>query len=551
MAQKVDWRQAYLVESKVANIISQQEKRGVWFDKQRAQWYIHLLTERILHIDLEAVPQMPKMLRVTCNMSKPFKKNGQPSIRCAQWLELNALPQTDIGGPFTGISFDPFDLGKTGLFKDWLLSQGWIPDQYNIKDITVNSKGDRLSQSDLNAVVKGYMLDLVTSPSGPHRMKLLGIRRGKDTTGEVRAKLLKVRKLPTTPKITLESLETLETNLGQKVQQRMVWSHRRSLLQGLVAQVRANGRLPAGANPDATPTHRMRHRVVVNIPAARSEFGHEIRSLFGGGPLGTSHPASIIPSKLSDTIRVIPLTNMTEGLKNGEWKKGSRYRKYLKANRLVFVGYDGSGLELRMLAHYINDPEFTKEVVDGDIHTKNQIAAGLPTRDDAKTFIYAFIYGAGDGKLGIIIGGGSKAGAEIRAKFLANNPLLAALIEQVKKDAERGYLIGLDGRKLMMRKNEYGDVMVHKALNTLLQAAGAVIMKYAMVLLDEQVKAAGLRAWKVIDMHDEGQFECHPDDVPALRKLMDDCVAVAGTTLGMNCPLASDSVFGANWYDTH
>lgn len=550
MSQKVDWRQAYLVESKVASIMSQQERRGVWFDRQRAQWYIHILTERILYIDLEAVPQMPKVLRVTCNMSKPFKKNGAPSIRCEQWLASSGLPRTDLGGPFTSISFDPFDLGKTGLFKDWLLTQGWIPDQYNIKDITVNSKGDRLSNSDLNAAIKGYMEDLVTSKSGPLRMKLLGIRRGKDTMGEVRAKLLKVRKLPTTPKITEESLATLETDLGQLVQKRMVWSHRRSLLQGLVDQVRADGRLPAGANPDATPTHRMRHRTVVNIPAARSTFGHEIRSLFGGGPCNGVRP-KVIHSKLSDTLRVIPLTNMTEGLKKGLWKSAGRYRKYLKRNQYVFVGYDGSGLELRMLAHYINDPDFTREVVDGDIHTKNQLAAGLPTRDDAKTFIYAFIYGAGDGKLGLIIGGGGKAGAEIRAKFLAANPLLAALIDKVKADAEAGYLIGLDGRKLMMRKNEYGDVMVHKALNTLLQAAGAIVMKYAMVLLDEQVKSAGLRAFKVIDMHDEGQWECHPEDVSALRVLMDNCVRIAGETLGLNCPLASDSVYGATWYDTH
>lgn len=550
MADRVDWRQAYLVESKVASIMSQQERRGVWFDRQRAQWYIHILTERILRIDLEAVPQMPKVLRVTCNMSKPFKKNGQPSIRCEQWLAASGLPRTDLGGPFTGISFDPFDLGKTGLFKDWLLTQGWVPDQYNIKDITVNSKGDRLSNSDLSAAIKGYMEDLVTSKSGPLRMKLLGIRRGKDTMGEVRAKLLKVRKLPTTPKITEESLSTLDTDLGQLVQKRMVWSHRRSLLQGLVDQVRSDGRLPAGANPDATPTHRMRHRVVVNIPAARSAFGHEIRSLFGGGPCNGVKP-QVLHTKLSDTLRVIPLTNMTEGLKKGLWKPAGRYRKYLKRNRYVFVGYDGSGLELRMLAHYINDPEFTREVVDGDIHTKNQLAAGLPTRDDAKTFIYAFIYGAGDAKLGIIIGGGGKAGAEIRAKFLAANPLLAALIDKVKADAEAGYLIGLDGRKLMMRKNEYGDVMVHKALNTLLQAAGAIVMKYAMVLLDEQVKSAGLRAFKVIDMHDEGQWECHPEDVPALRMLMDNCVRIAGETLGLNCPLASDSIYGADWYDTH
>lgn len=390
MAMKVDWRQAYLVESKVADIMSRQEKKGVWFDTQRAQWNIHLLTERILQIDLEAVPQMPKLLRITVNMSKPYKKNGQPSIKCEKWLEENGIPKEVVGGPFTGIAFDPFDLGKTELFKQWLFSQGWKPDQYNTKDITCNTKGERLRGSDLSASLNAYMEDLLSHPSGPHRMQVLGIRRGRDTSKDVREKLLRIRKVPTSAKITEESLESLSTDLGQLVMKRMVWSHRRSLLQGLVDQVRPDGRLPAGANPDATPTHRMRHRVVVNIPAARSPFGKEIRSLFGGSPLPDS-PAMILPLTLSDTVRVKPFTNMTEALKKGEWKKGSRYRKFIRKGRYVFVGYDGSGLELRMLAHYINDPEFTKEVVDGDIHTKNQLAAGLPTRDDAKTFIYAFI----------------------------------------------------------------------------------------------------------------------------------------------------------------
>ena len=246
-----------------------------------------------------------------------------------------------------------------------------------------------------------------------------------------------------------------------------------------------------------------------------------------------------------------PHTNIVETLKKGVWKPDGHYKKYIPKDQLVFVGYDGAGLELRMFAHYVNDPEYTKEIVGGDIHTANQLAAGLPTRDDAKTFIYAFLYGAGDAKLGSIIGGTSKDGAEIRAKFLAAYPNLARLIDDTKELAAKGYLVGLDGRKLVMRRSEDGNVAVHKALNTLLQAAGAVVMKWAMVRLDEQVKAQGLRAWKVLDVHDEGQWECHPEDVEALRAIMEECVTWAGIKLGLNCPLASDSQFGASWLDTH
>ena len=93
--------------------------------------------------------------------------------------------------------------------------------------------------------------------------------------------------------------------------------------------------------------------------------------------------------------------------------------------------------------------------------------------------------------------------------------------------------------------------MVHKALNTLLQAAGAIVMKYSMICLDTRVKREGLDCMKVIDMHDEGQYDCHPKDVDRLRELMSQCVYKAGQYLKMNVPLASDTAAGASWYDTH
>lgn len=545
------WSKALGVESRVATIMSQQWRRGVHFDAQRAKFYIHLLTERILQIDLVAVPQMPKVAVPIGAFSKPFLKSGCANARLEQLWQNHG--HFEVSGPFTAIKFDDFDMGKTARFKDWLLDQGWKPDQWNTKDLTVGSDGKKLHGSDLHASINRYIEDLRGSKSGPMRMKLQGIKPGITTLGEVRRKLERQRKVLTTPKITEESLATVQGGLGQLVMNRMVWSHRRSLLQGLVSEVRKDGRLSASANPCATPTSRMRHRTVVNIPAARSSFGAEIRNLFTGTPNAGTWNGNVLKRPLSpDKDRVRPHTNIVESLnKKGEWKPNGHHKKFFPANQLVFVGYDGAGLELRMFAHYVNDAAYTAEIIGGDIHTANQLAAGLPTRDDAKTFIYAFLYGAGDAKLGSIIGGTAKDGAAMRAKFLEAYPNLAKLIDATKALAEKGYLIGLDGRKLIMRKSENGDIAVHKALNTLLQAAGAVVMKYAMVWLDKQVRALGLRAWKVLDMHDEGQWECHPEDVSALRSLMDRCVERAGLDLELNCPLASDSQIGASWLHTH
>ena len=138
----------------------------------------------------------------------------------------------------------------------------------------------------------------------------------------------------------------------------------------------------------------------------------------------------------------------------------------------------------------------------------------------------------------------------LKQQFLSSNPSLERLITEVQKEAETGYLTGLDNRRIIMRRSE-GRPMLHKALNTKLQAAGAVVMKYAMVFLEHWIKKEGLDAVKVIDMHDEGQYEVALKDVERVAHHMEHCVAYAGEHLKMNVPLASEAKVGKNWYDTH
>ena len=111
---------------------------------------------------------------------------------------------------------------------------------------------------------------------------------------------------------------------------------------------------------------------------------------------------------------------------------------------------DAQGLELRMLAHYMGDPIYSSIVVDGDPHTENQKKAQLPTRDMAKTFIYAFLYGAGVAKIGKIVNG-SLLTALHQKRFLKNLPSLQRLIDKVQTAAQRGHIRGLDGRRIFIR----------------------------------------------------------------------------------------------------
>jgi DNA polymerase I-like protein with 3'-5' exonuclease and polymerase domains len=197
----------------------------------------------------------------------------------------------------------------------------------------------------------------------------------------------------------------------------------------------------------------------------------------------------------------------------------------------------------------MNDKEFTEQVLHGDIHSYNQRLAGLPTRDSAKTFIYAFIYGAGDAKLGSIVDGSKADGARLRNTFLSALPSLGKLIDAVKKASLRGHLIGLDGRKIMMRRDTRGDVMQHKALNTLLQCAGAVVMKQSIIYLD--LWSRDLDAMKVIDMHDEGQADVSEKDSELYAEHAVKSIIQAGIHFNLNIPLDAEAKIGTNWAETH
>ena len=206
------------------------------------------------------------------------------------------------------------------------------------------------------------------------------------------------------------------------------------------------------------------------------------------------------------------------------------------------VGIDASGLELRMLAHYMDDEEYTNEILNGDIHTTNQQLAGLESRNQAKTFIYALLYGAGDGKLGAVAGGSKRTGKNLRKSFIDNLPSFKHLKDRVAGASAKGYLKALDGRKLYIRSE-------HAALNTLLQGAGAIVMKQALVILNDKIK--DLDAHFVANVHDEWQIEVREDQADEVGRLGVEAIIEAGKVLELKCPLDGEYKTGDNWSETH
>ncbi|UUY00973.1 DNA polymerase [Sphingomonas sp. J315] len=244
------------------------------------------------------------------------------------------------------------------------------------------------------------------------------------------------------------------------------------------------------------------------------------------------------------------------------------------------VGVDAEGLELRMLAHYMaryDGGAYVHNVVDGnkadasDAHSVNRDVVGLNSRDNAKTWIYAYLYGAGNWKLGFIayedLGDNSRAsfaskhpageeregalsrlGLRGRRKIEGGLPALGKLQEKVKETARSGSLRGLDGRKLHVRG-------LHSALNTLLQGGGAIMMKLALVLAYEEFEARGWSFGReyafVVNVHDEFQIEADENLAKEIGSIAADAIRKAGEAFGLRCPLAGSCDIGDRWSATH
>ena len=216
------------------------------------------------------------------------------------------------------------------------------------------------------------------------------------------------------------------------------------------------------------------------------------------------------------------------------------------------VGADLSGLELRCLSHFMypfDDGAYADSVINGDIHTVNQKAAGLPHRNNAKTFIYGFLYGAGAAKIGSIVNGSEAEGRKLISKFMRATPALKKLREKVTQAVKsKGYLTGLDGRVLPIRSP-------HSSLNTLLQSAGALLAKQATIILYENLTLKGyifgVDYALVAHVHDEVQLIAKKDIADDVGREAVKSFQQAGEHFNFRCSITGEYKVGENWCDTH
>jgi DNA polymerase I-like protein with 3'-5' exonuclease and polymerase domains len=218
---------------------------------------------------------------------------------------------------------------------------------------------------------------------------------------------------------------------------------------------------------------------------------------------------------------------------------------------LVMCGADLSGVELRMLAHYLSryDPTFGDILLNGDIHQVNADKVGV-SRRAIKTITYAWCYGAGDEKIGFSYDKqlspekAKKKGKEIRKAFVAGIPGMNQLLSQIKERAADGHIKSIDGRVIKLRSP-------HMCLNYLLQSGSAVLAKRQMVIVHNHIKQLGLSASQLAFIHDELQFECPENEAADLSASLVLSAAEAGEYYKLRIPIAAEAKVGASWAEVH
>ena len=242
------------------------------------------------------------------------------------------------------------------------------------------------------------------------------------------------------------------------------------------------------------------------------------------------------------------------GVEEAKEKYDGRLRALFKSDHWL-VGCDADGIQLRILAHYMQSSEYRDAIVSGDkamstdIHNVNRRALGSVCRDRdvAKTFIYAWLLGAGIPKIASILNCSIPQAKRAEEDFLAALPELSRVKKVlVPRDAARGFFKGLDGRKV-------NCTSTHLMLAGYLQNGEAVIMKHATKLWMKRANKAGIKFRMVNFVHDEWQTECYgsKEDAEKLGKIQAQAIADVGDELGLFCPLEGSYVVGKDWRDTH
>ena len=513
------------LEHKVAELLAQQEQNGFYLDQDKAKELIEETDALLAKMDAELHALFPPLAKVVKIYEAKYNKDGTLSKVSQRIIESYGSLAKKIGPNtyrlYTMQTFNPQSPQQVG---ERLLDLGWSP-----KKFTDNGK-PKCDKETLQAAIE---------------------------------------ELSQYPAIRALSKYNIVADRNQKARK---W----------LELVREDGRVHGRINPIGAGTHRCSHfddnmANIARVTPGSAPVSELDKSIdFDKIAKYESFGNKVFVKKDGDKVEFL-----LKGLDGGYgWESRSCWRS---KPGWGLVGADASGIQLRGLAHYMNDEDYIKHLLTGDIHTVNQKAAGLPSRNKAKTFIYSWLMGAGDEKIGIIVGvteeeyeelldwyGGLKPlkrligrlrkegrradahtcytiikGAKVKRQFLDSIPALKRLKEQdIPKCAADGYLLGLDGRKIWIPN-------AHLAMSIHLQSFEAIIMKLAMVHFNKELTEMGVPFAQVAFTHDEYEVETPWECTEIVGQTIVKAIRQAGIDLGTNCPLDGEYKIGETWAQVH
>lgn len=612
------WDGPFSLEQQVRDIVTRQQHRGFWYNKQLAEESVRDLDQKMEEIRAIVEPLIPaKPLGVTkLKQYLPpkiqFKKNGEPSAVMLKWAEKHggAVVEASDGWQFeykgeqwkmpmdpeTAIeTHEPATVKDVTHIKQWLVEIGWEPSAYKERDLTCDSKKNKLPSEKFKIAVERYVEQTLQSPFCKDRCEALDVNPKFLLARLLKHDAKRPLKVYTNPTLTVGAEKEMDPKLlelGDKfphaklVSDYLTYSHRRNSILGggqevfddddrdeedeyagkgwlAVERLGMDERIPTPADTLGAATSRMRHRLVTNIPRVTSLYGEKMRAQFGVNP---SEP--------------------------------------------VFqMGYDFASLEARLESHYCwryddEHKEYCKSLLlekPNDVHTvtakKVSVIIGQDFgRTPAKTTKYACAYGASAKRVARTVGCSLELGEKIHAAYWEAAKPLGALGEKLKeywtRTGGKRFILGIDGRKIPTRS-------ASALINSLFQSAGAICAKRTMVLHEKKLRERGLVcdffvddwrnkvfAQQLIAMHDEAQMEIHKslvkwklfkteEEAIAFKKesegwsaighsdkgwyvgksiVADLAVEAANETselYGLNVPLGIEFIFGRNWGECH
>ncbi len=486
------YNKAIELEHKMEFICLDMELNGFPFDINGALEIRSEIESRLAVIDSQIDKDFKPRVHLVKEIKPKLTQKGTLSLVDFKWLGPNPdLSPFSPESPFSLIYFEPFNPSSTPQVIERLNEAGWKP--------TEKTKGHIEAEREYKRNRKNLELK-----EKLERFKIVGWS-------------ISEANLETLPKDAPEG--------ARKLAERILLMSRRSVLTEWINAYREATKAVHGRfNGIGSWTHRMSHQAPnqANIPS-----DPDVKD--------RSNPSPVEQLQIQYGVNLRKL-----------WQAGELCR---------LIGVDADGIQLRILAHYMDDKDFIEALVSGDkkngtdVHTLNAVKLGIgpERRDAAKTFIYAFLLGAGVDKIATILHTNNKGASDALKSFLEATPGLKRLKQtQIPRDADRGYFVGLDGRLVPVPSE-------HHVLAGYLQNGESTLMKLACTLWRKELKDKGIWFKQVDFVHDEWQTRIRDNDeeAAAVIKAQTEAISQAGVLLNMKCPLIGQGKQGYNWKETH